>query len=227
MKKTFLLVTLTLVLGLTGCGTSTSTDNSEVLAEIKSLREEIEQYKTNQPTTSVEQPIEAESAQEQAPAEQTVEAESAQEQAPAEQTVEAESAQEQAPAEEISEELQVFVIHKDKRIPVKLMEGKLTEACVSNPTDLGVSGDGSFRDLHFIFSGATISQVAWVNGNTFDYKKEAMVPQTINTLSSYLYFCMDEENDKGSANGIYSFEITTASGKIHSYSIQYYDDTIH
>lgn len=212
MKKTFLLVTLALVLGLTGCGTSTSTDNSEVLAEIKSLREEFEQYKTNQPTTSVEQPIEAKSAQEQAPAEQTVEAE---------------SAQEQAPAEEISEELQVFVIHKDKRIPVKLMEGKLTEACVSNPTDLGVSGDGSFRDLHFIFSGATISQVAWVNGNTFDYKKEAMVPQTINTLSSYLYFCMDEENDKGSANGIYSFEITTASGKIHSYSIQYYDDTIH
>ena len=118
MKKTFLLVTLALVLGLTGCGTSTSVDNSEVLERLASMEETMnggfERLETKVDTL---QPTVLQTSAEQSEETQTT--------APTEQTAEAEETQQQASAEVVQEQatqtatnLQVSAIHCESRISV-------------------------------------------------------------------------------------------------------------
>lgn len=231
MKKTLVAMTLVVtVMSLAGCG-STS-DNSEVLAEIAILREEMNggfERLEIQPSTvfseqaPAEEPTETKETQEQAPAEEPAETKETQEQAPAEEPAETEETQKQAPATE----LQVYVVNNNNLIPVKVVEGTLSSDCVHNPTDLGCPDGGYYRDLNFIFFGKKVSQVNWVNGNTFE-NKEAYFPKAQNATTSHLYFCMDEENSNGKADGVYCFTAITEDGKAHSYSIQYYkNDIIH
>ncbi|MCI8999770.1 MAG: hypothetical protein HFJ26_02250 [Clostridia bacterium] len=208
----------------------------QTFSEMQCLRNDIARMGVTE-QTSAEEPAETEETQEQAPDEQTAETEETQEQAPAEQLTETEETQEQAPAEQTAEtketpeqapdELQVYVVNNNNLIPVKVVEGTLSSDCVHNPTDLGCPDGGYYRDLNFIFFGKKVSQVNWVNGNTFE-NKEAYFPKAQNATTSHLYFCMDEENSSGKADGVYSFTAITEDGKSHSFSIQYYkNDIIH
>ncbi len=164
----------------------------------------------------------AEVVTEQAPAEEPAETEETREQAPAEEPAETEETREQAPAE-----LQVYVLNNNNLIPVKVVEGTLSSDCVHNPTDLGCPDGGYYRDLNFIFSGKKVSQVNWINGNTFE-NKEGYFPKAQNDTTSHLYFCMNEENSNGKADGVYCFTAITEDGKAYSFSIQYYkNDIIH
>ena len=207
MKKTILLLTLTLVLaGLTGCGTS---DNSEVLEKLESMEETMnshfERLETSlQPTTLQDQtPTEQ-------PAEITV---ATDDQTPTEQPTETTSATDQT-----TTKLQVFAVNKDNFIPVKLVEGKLSSDGIHNPTDLGLSGSGAYRDLHLIFLGENVSQINWINGNTFE-NIEGRFPKAEDAFS-HLYFNLEK------GDGIYSFEVITENGTIYSFSIKYYKDNI-
>ena len=213
--------------------------HSQTFSEMQCLRNDIARMGIAEVVTeqAAEEPAETEETQEQAPDEQTAETEEAQEQTPAEQTAETEETQEQAPDEQTAEtketpeqaqdELQIYVVNNNNFIPVKVIAGTLSSDCVHNPTDLGCSGSGNYRDLNFIFFGKKVSQVNWVNGNTFE-NKEAYFPKAQNATTSHLYFCMDEENSSGKADGVYSFTAITEDGKAYSYSIQYYkNDIIH
>lgn len=203
MKKTFLLVTLALVLGLTGCGTSTSVDNSEVLERLASMEETMNggferletKVDTLQPTvlqTSAEQSEETQ------------------------QQASAEVVQEQAT--QTATNLQVSAIHCESRISVKLVEGNLSEDCINNPTDLK-SPTGVHRDLYLLFVGEKIQKVSWIYGASQERTCE-LSPTTGDDGISYLYFNMEE------GNGIYLFEVVTETGKVYSFSVKYYDANV-
>ncbi len=211
MRKTLVAVAVTVaVMSLTGCGSSS--DNSEVLAKLESIEESMnggfERLETKVESIHL-------TSSEEAPAEQTTE--SSQKQTP-EQTVETETTQEQVPAEQTSTKLQVSAIHCENRIPVKLVEGKLSEDCISNPTDLN-SPTGTHRDLHLLFIGEKIKEVSWIYG-TSQERTCNLSPSTGEDGVSYLYFNMEE------GNGIYLFEVVTETGKIYSFSVKYYDANV-
>lgn len=218
MKKTFLLVTLALVLGLTGCGTSTSVDNSEVLERLASMEETMnggfERLETKVDTL---QPTVLQTSAEQSEETQTT--------APTEQTAETEETQQQASAEVVQEQatqtatnLQVSAIHCESRISVKLVEGNLSEDCINNPTDLE-SPTGVHRDLYLLFVGEKIQKVSWIYGASQERTCE-LSPTTGDDGISYLYFNMEE------GNGIYLFEVVTETGKVYSFSVKYYDANV-
>lgn len=218
MKKTFLLVTLALVLGLTGCGTSTSVDNSEVLERLASMEETMnggfERLETKVDTL---QPTVLQTSAEQSEETQTT--------APTEQTAEAEETQQQASAEVVQEQatqtatnLQVSAIHCESRISVKLVEGNLSEDCINNPTDLE-SPTGVHRDLYLLFVGEKIQKVSWIYGASQERTWE-LSPTTGDDGISYLYFNMEK------GNGIYLFEVVTETGKVYSFSVKYYDANV-
>lgn len=238
MKKTFLLVTLALVLtAFTGCGSKTAeTDNSEVLAKLASM-EETMNSSFDRIETKMDSTQPSTVSPEQAPAEQpaeTQEIQETQEQVIAEQPAKTEEAQQEVPAaqpaesqEQVSGKLQVYVMNNNKLISVKVVEGTLSSDCVHNPTDLGCPDGGVYRDSNFIFMGEKVSQVNWVNGNTFE-NKEGYFPKAQDDTVSHLYFCMDEENSNGKADGVYCFTAFTENGKAYSFCIQYYkNDIIH
>lgn len=210
MKKTFLLLTLALVLGLTGCGTSTSVDNSEVLERLASMEEAMNggferletKVDTLQPTVSQTSAEQSEETQTTAPTEQT----------------ETEVVQEQEQATQTATKLQVSAIHCESRISVKLVEGNLFEDCINNPTDLE-SPTGVHRDLYLLFVGEKIQKVSWIYGASQERTCE-LSPTTGDDGISYLYFNMEE------GNGIYLFEVVTETGKVYSFSVKYYDANV-
>lgn len=226
MKKTFLLVTLALVLtAFTGCGSKTAeTDNSEVLAKLASMEETMnsgfDRIGTQLSTVSPEQ----------APAEQPTETEETQEQAVAEQPAETEEAQEQATAKTavIQEQtspstgFQIFALHNGNTIPVAFTEGTLKDtsgACVSKATNLNAEENKTLRDVTFVFIGEDVLNVSWVNGNTYSGIDALLAEPMTNNISSTA-FNMKE------AEGIYSFEVTLKSGKVYSFSIKYHYDNV-
>lgn len=208
MKKALFVVVVVTLTMLTGCGsnsteTSANMDTSEVLAEIASMKEELKG--------------DIERLEEKVDAIQTVTSTPSEAVPTESETVPKEEAK-PAETETVSKDLQLYAIHNGNFIPVKLIEGKLSASCVSNPTDLQ-SENGTHRDLDFLFLGDKVSEVYWVNGNTFECM-HGLIPKASDNSLSYLYFNMEK------GDGIYSFEVTTDDGNVYSFSIKYHSDNV-